>query len=201
MRASAVICAVALAGYAAGLHAQSKRGAGPAKPVPSALAAAIDAEISNLEGQVVPLAEAMPEERYSFSPESLNIPGSVMKGVRTYALQVRHLAADNFAIWAPLTGKPEPAGIKAPAGPADMTGRTEILKFLKDSFVYAHRAAANLTIANELDMVTFRGQSVTRLSLVALALTHAMDHYGQMVEYVRMVGVVPPGSQMKMSAP
>ena len=169
----------------------------PAPPTPPAspFTAAVDKEVTGLEGQFVGLAKAMPESKFDFSPEGLPLPDGDFHGVRTFAAQVRHVAADNFAIWAPLTGQPEPPGIDAPNGPAGMTSRAEILKFLRDSFAYAHRAAALLTSQNALETVEFRGRPVTRLSLVALGLRHAMDHYGQMVVYLRMCGVTPPGSR------
>lgn len=161
----------------------------------SPLAAAIDHEITNAENSFVAAAEAMPEEKFSATPESLNISGSEFKAVRTFSAQVRHVAADNFAIWAPLTGKPEPAGINAPGGPPEMKTRNEVIKFLKDSFAYSHEAVKNLTSKNELELVEFRGSKVTRISLVILALTHINDHYGQIVEYLRMNGIVPPASR------
>jgi len=155
----------------------------------------MEQEIVKVENQFLAAAEAMPEDKFNFTPESLNLPGSQLKGVRTFAMQVRHVAADNFAIWAPLTGKPEPAGINAPAGPSEMKSRAEILKFLKDSMAYSHQAAAGLTSQNALELVEFRGNKVTRLSLAVLALTHMNDHYGQIVEYLRLSGIVPPASR------
>lgn len=110
-------------------------------------------------------------------------------------MQVKHVAADNFSIWAPLTGKPEPAGINAPAGPDAMKSRTEILKFLRDSMAYSREAVTGLTAENSLQMVEFRGKKMTRLSLAVLALTHMNDHYGQIVEYLRLSGTVPPASR------
>lgn len=197
MKSSSRLCIAAFLGSTIAVFAPAE----PATP-PSPFARAIDAEIANQEQQFVDAAEAMPAERFDFSPESLNLPGSELKGVRTFAMQVKHVAADNFAIWAPLTGKPEPAGLNAPNGPAEMKSRTEILKFLKDSFAYGHRAASGLTSENALESVEFRGQRMTRISLVVLALTHVSDHYGQMVEYLRLSGVVPPASRpMKMPAP
>ncbi|HET7871790.1 MAG TPA: DinB family protein [Terriglobales bacterium] len=174
-------------------------GGSPAKPEkgPNAFSAAIDAEITQLEKQFVAAAEAMPEDKFNASPETLNLAGSEFKGVRTYADQVKHVAADNFAIWAPLTGKPEPLGINAPNGPQGMKSRAEILKFLEDSFAYSHQAVAGLTAENALELVEFRGNKVSRMSLVILAFTHATDHYGQMVEYLRMNGIVPPASNKK----
>ena len=168
---------------------------------PGTFSAALDAEITNLEKQFVGTAEAMPEDKFNASPETLNLAGSEFKGVRTFAEQVKHVAADNFAIWAPLTGKPEPPGINAPNGPREMKSRAEILKFLKDSFAYSHQAVIGLTAENALELVEFRGNKVTRISLVVLALTHATDHYGQMVEYLRLNGIVPPGSRRQMPMP
>jgi ketosteroid isomerase-like protein len=168
---------------------------------PSPFAQAVDAEITTLEKQFVPLAEAMPADRFDFTPESLRIPDSELAGVRTFAAQVRHVAADNFAIWAPISGKPEPAGIDAPNGPAAMTSRAEILDFLQRSFAFSHEAARRLTSENALTLVEFRGRKVTQISLVALGLCHAMDHYGQMVEYLRLSGNVPPGSSPRAKGP
>jgi len=166
-----------------------------AQAPPAGFAGAIDAEISSQEKLFVDMAEAMPPEKFDFGPEKLNLAGSEFKGTRTFGQQVRHVAADNFAIWAPVLGEPEPPGLNAPNGPAEMTSRAEILKFLRDSYTFAHRAAAKLTSENALGLVEFRGRKVTRVSLVVLALTHVSDHYGQMAEYLRMCGVVPPASR------
>ncbi len=161
----------------------------------SQFSAAMTQEIGKIDSQFLAAAEAMPEDKFNFTPESLNIPGSQLKGVRTFAMQVKHVAADNFSIWAPLTGKPEPAGINAPAGPGQMKSRAEILKFLQDSMAYSHKAVTGLTAENALQMVEFRGKKMTRLSLAVLALTHMNDHYGQIVEYLRLSGIVPPASR------
>jgi hypothetical protein len=189
-----IFCAISVFLLAFGItaHAADQQKSAIAK---TSMATAIDTEISNMEKQFVNLVEAMPDDKFDYSPESANLPGSAFKGVRSFAFQVRHVAADNFAIWAPLTGKPEPAGINAPNGPADMKSRTEILKFLKDSFAFSHNAVTGLTTENSLELVEFRGSKVTRISLVVLALTHINDHYGQLVEYLRINGIVPPGSR------
>jgi len=161
----------------------------------SPLAKQIDEQIVGLEKQFIAVVEAMPAEKFDVTPEKM--PGIVgaFKGVRTFGEQVKHVAADNFAIWAPVEGKPEPAGINAPNGPSEMKTREDILKFLKDSFAYSHKAVAALTSENQLELVEFRKQRVSRMFLVLLAFTHVNDHYGQMVEYLRMNGIVPPGSR------
>ena len=112
------------------------------------LAAAIDGEISAVEKQVLDAAEAMPEDKFNFSPESLSLPSGNYKGVRTFAVQVKHIAASNYFIWSGLTGDKLPANLKDGNGPEDVKTKAEILMFLKDSFALGHRAAATLTIEN-----------------------------------------------------
>jgi uncharacterized damage-inducible protein DinB len=164
------------------------------QPSPT-IASAVDHEISAIEKQVVDVAEAMPEDKYNFSPESLNIAGSDFKGVRTFAVQVKHVAASNYFIWSPLTGDKVPETIKDGNGPADLKTKAEIIKFLKESFALGHKAAATLTAQNMLDAPEHSKSS--RLRLATFGVAHAFDHYGQMVEYLRMNGIVPPASRGK----
>jgi uncharacterized damage-inducible protein DinB len=159
------------------------------------VAAVVDREISNVEKQIVDVAEAMPEEKFNFTPESLNIPGDDYKGVRTFAVQVKHVAASNYFIWSPLTGDKLPEGIKDGNGPQNLKTKAEIISFLKDSFALGHKAAATLTPEN---MLQNPGSSKsTRLRLTVFGAEHAYNHYGQMVEYLRMNGIVPPASRGK----
>lgn len=188
-----MLCATAL--LVVPLSALAQSPGQSSNPAQAQFSAAMAQEIGKIDSQFLAAAEAMPEDKFNFTPESLNVPGSKLKGVRTFAMQVKHVAADNFSIWAPLTGKPEPAGINAPAGPDAMKSRTEILKFLRDSMAYSREAVTGLTAENSLQMVEFRGKKMTRLSLAVLALTHMNDHYGQIVEYLRLSGTVPPASR------
>ena len=159
------------------------------------LASNVDREVSGIEKQVVEAAEAMPEEKFNFSPESLHIPGDDYKGVRSFAVQVRHIAASNYFIWSPLTGDKLPEGLKDGNGPENLKTKAEILKFLKDSFALGHKAAATLTIENMLQPPGSSKSS--RLHLAEFGVAHAFNHYGQMVEYLRMNGIVPPASRGK----
>jgi DinB superfamily len=159
------------------------------------IASAVDREISGIEKQLVEVAEAMPEDKFNFSPENLNIPGSNYKGVRSFAVQVKHVATSNYFIWSPLAGDKLPEGLKDGNGPEALKTKTEIIKFLKDSFALGHKAAATLTAENILQTVG-NGKS-TRLRLATFGVAHAYDHYGQMVEYLRMNGIVPPASRAK----
>jgi len=162
---------------------------------PLTIASAVDSEISNIERQIIDVAEAMPEDKYNFSPESLNIPSSDFKGVRTFAVQVKHVAASNYFIWSHLTGDKLPEGLKDGNGPENLKTKVDIIKFLQDSFALGHKAAARLTTENMLQ--TAEGSKSSRLHLATFGVAHAFDHYGQMVEYLRMNGIVPPASRGK----
>jgi hypothetical protein len=155
----------------------------------------VDREISTIEKQIVDAAEAMPEDKFNFSPESLNIPGSDYKGVRTFAVQVKHVASSNYFIWSPLTGDKVPESIKDGNGPENLKTKADVLKFLQDSFALGHKAASTLTPQNILQAAEHSKSS--RLHLAEFGVAHAYDHYGQMIEYLRMNGIVPPASRGK----
>jgi uncharacterized damage-inducible protein DinB len=162
---------------------------------PATIASAVDREISGVEKQILDAAMAMPEDKFNFSPESLNIPGADYKGVRTFAVQVKHIAASNYFLWSGLTADKLPANLKDGNGPEDVKTKAEILKFLQDSFALGHKAAATLTTENILQIPEH--SKSTRLRLATFAVAHAFNHYGQMVEYLRMNGIVPPASRGK----
>jgi len=165
-------------------------------PKPSStIAFVMDRDISAVEKQIVDASEAMPEDKFNFTPEALNIPGSNYKGVRSFAVQVKHIAASNWFIWSPLTGDKLPEGLKDGNGPANLQTKADIIKFLKDSFALGHKAAATLTADNMLQLPAT--SKSTRLHLAEFGVSHACDHYGQMVEYLRMNGIVPPASRPK----
>ena len=159
------------------------------------VSAMVEREISNVEKQVVDAAEAMPEEKFNFTPESLNLPGDDYKGVTNVCGQVKHIAASNYFIWSPITGDKLPEGLTDGNGPQNIKTKAEIIAFLKDSFALGHKAAATLTTENMLQ--TPGSSKSTRLRLAVFGVEHAFDHYGQMVEYLRMSGIVPPASRPK----
>jgi hypothetical protein len=162
---------------------------------PPSIASTVDREISGVEKQVVDAAEAMPADKFNFSPESLNIPGADYKGVRSFAVQVKHVATSNYFLWSHLTGDKLPEGLKDGNGPENLKSKADILNFLKGSFALGHKAAATLTTENMLQ--TPEDSKSPRLYLATFAVAHAYDHYGQMVEYLRMNGIVPPASRGK----
>ena len=191
--------AALIVAFAAWQHATSiaafGSGAQQSPPPASTIASVLDRQISAIEKQTLEVAEAMPEDKFNFSPESLNIPASDYKGVRTFAVQLKHVASSNYFIWSPLTGEKLPEGLKDGNGPEALKTKAEIIKFLKDSFALGHKAAATLTPENMLQ--TPEHSKSSRLQLATFGVAHAYDHYGQMIEYLRMNGIVPPASRPK----
>jgi len=165
------------------------------QPAPT-IASVVDREVSSYEKLVIDVAEAMPENKYNFTPASLNIPGAAFKDVRTFAQLIKHTATANYVFWGAATGEKPPASITGPNGPDEMKSKTEIVQFLRDSFAVGHRAAKLLTAENVLEPVPvpFRNSTVPRLYAATNAVIHCGDEYGQMVEYLRMNGIVPPAS-------
>lgn len=160
------------------------------------IASAIDREINIVEKEVVDAAEAMPEEKFDFSPAKLNLPASDYKGVRTFAEQLKHIAASNYLIWSPITGEKPPDNVNDGKGPDTMKAKADIIKYVKDSFAFGHKSVATLNNSNLVEPITSSsGRQTTRLFLATFAPAHCFDHYGQMVEYLRMNGIVPPASR------
>src|SRR6266851_4638268 len=164
-----------------------------AKPAePQTVSQVLDRSVTNVENEFVPAADAMPEDKYSFAPTA-----GEFKGVRTFAQQVKHVAAVNYIFGAGILQEKPPVDIGGESGPDALKTKAEIMKFLNDSFAYLHKALASITDKNELDQVPSPfgdGSKVTRLSMGAFANAHPFDHYGQMVEYLRMNSIIPPAS-------
>jgi hypothetical protein len=148
--------------------------------------------VTNLEHDFVPAAEAMPEDKFGFAPT-----GGEFKGVRTFAQQIKHVASVNYELGAAILEEKPPVDIGDEAGPASITTKADILKYLNDSFAYAHKAIKTINEKNLVETVRspWGEGRVTRLSLATSVAWHGFDHYGQMVEYLRMNGIIPPASR------
>ena len=204
MKQLKTFCMLAMMCFAMGAFAQDAGSAKPAapaaKPAPPApsVSGAIDSQIKIIEKEFVSAAEAMPEDKYNFTPAGLNIPGSDYKGVRTFAEEVKHVATANYMFWGAITGDPMPAGTTGPNGPDNIKTKAEIVKYLKDSYAVGHKAANMLTAENAVTTVSLPMMSpnpIPKLFLATFGAAHGFDHYGQVVEYLRMNGIVPPASR------
>lgn len=159
---------------------------------PTTVAQIADNDIKMIESELVSAAEAMPEEKYAFVPTA-----GEFTGVRTFAAQVKHVAAVNYLVAAALLGEKPPVDTGGESGPAAMTSKAEIVSFAKQSFEYAHKAVAAVSAANATEAVQspFGDFKTTRLGLANVFAWHGFDHYGQMVVYLRSNGIVPPASR------
>jgi len=152
----------------------------------------LDRTVLNLEDEFIPAADAMPEDKFVFAPTN-----GEFKGVRTFAQQIKHVAAVNYESAAAILEQKPPVDINEESGPASITTKTDILKYLKESFVYVHKAIATINEKNVVETVRspFGEGSVSRMGLATSIAWHGYDHYGQMVVYLRMNGIVPPASR------
>ena len=203
MKQTSLLLIAALSLATASAFAQATKsspaaGAAATPSTPPTIASSIDREISIIEKEVLEAAEAMPEDKFDFSPDKLNIPGSDYKGVRTFGEQLKHIAASNYLIWSAITGENPPDNVNDGKGPDNMKAKADIIKYVKDSFAFGHKAVATLNSPNLVEPITSKsGRQTTRLFQATFAPAHCFDHYGQMIEYLRMNGIVPPASRGK----
>jgi DinB superfamily len=152
---------------------------------------ALDFWITVTESEVVPAADAMPEEKYSFAPA-----GHGFTGVRTFAQQVKHLAANNYRMAAYIVGNTPTPEEESETGPDSVRSKAQIMAYLQGSFTTLHRAMATINDKNLVEpLANHPKPQSTRLQLAEDVVAHSYDHYGQMVEYLRMNGIIPPASR------
>ena len=150
-----------------------------------------------VENDVVSLAEAMPADRYDFRPSQ-----GEFTGVRTFGEQVKHLATMIYITAAIVLEEQSPYGPGTnDNGPDEVRGKAQIVDYLKASIAYARRAMASLTEQNALDALKTYFGSQPRTEVAAGVIYHSYDHYGQMVVYARMNGVIPPSSRSPAAPP
>jgi uncharacterized damage-inducible protein DinB len=161
-----------------------------AAPPPATIASMTDREVGILERDIVPAAEAMPEDKYNFVPTT-----GEFKGVRTFAEQVKHVANTNYEFWSAALGEKPAVDTANDNGPDSIKTKAEIVKYLKDSFALGHRAAKALTAENSVEAMALGQGKAPRLFWVSFGVAHGFDHYGQMVVYLRMNSIIPPASR------
>lgn len=169
--------------------------AAPAPPPQPTVTSVLDRSFSGIEKEFVDAADAMPEDKYNFAPTN-----GEFKGVRTFAEQVKHVAVTNYVVFAAILGEKPPVdlGGESENGPAGLKSKADIMKFLRDSFAYGHKAIGKTNEKNLVDPIAnpFGGKTpVTRLGMTTLIISHCSNHYGQMVEYLRMNSIIPPASR------
>jgi len=151
------------------------------------------------EYEVRSAAEAMPEDEYSYRPAAGMFkdqkPEFGPAELRTFAEQVKHVACSNFAFAAEFDGKKPPEHCDM-GGPSPANTKSELLTYIRDSFAAVEKSLAAINEKSMFDPIEgpYAGPT-TRLNLAAVVVWHAADHYGQMVIYLRLNGIVPPASR------
>jgi uncharacterized damage-inducible protein DinB len=192
MKKCLAVAVFAIATLIAGTGASAQQGAPAAqKPAPT-ITSMLQTQLTIVETQMVGAANAMPEDKYSFAPTNGNFIG-----VRTFAQEAKHVATINNLFFGSLLGEPTPPGIsESTNGPDDIQTKAQIIQYLKDSFAHGHKAIAAINADNAFTVLDHPVLPFlnTRAGVASFAAVHAMDHYGQMVEYLRDNGAVPPAS-------
>lgn len=163
-------------------------------------AKALDDMLSLYEGEAMGVVKAMPADKYDFAPSAAifkageGASGTTPKfdTVRTFAQQVTHVAEANYYFYSTLSGLKPDVDTKTLGS---LTRKDDVVAALAGSLAFAHKAIATITAANAFETIKGADGMHTRATLAAFGVAHAYDHYGQMVEYLRMNGVVPPGSK------
>jgi hypothetical protein len=155
---------------------------------------AFESLLNLVEKEIISTVDALPADKFGFAPTD-----GEFKGVRTFGQMVKHFSATNHILAAAALGEEPPAEAGDELGPENVRTKAEILAYLKGSFVHLDKAVeaigqTNIPV-NASPISPLKRGEVTRLALITETLLHAYDHYGQLVEYLRMNGVVPPASR------
>jgi uncharacterized damage-inducible protein DinB len=142
--------------------------------------------LSGQEEEIVAVAEAMPADKYNFAPSN-----GEFKTVRTFGQQITHIAGAQYYFFDGFGTKPT----IDPKSLGKLTSKDEIVKALKDSFAFARQATDTMTPENAFQEIEERDGTNTRASITAFSIGHTENHYGQMIEYLRMNGIIPPASR------
>jgi uncharacterized damage-inducible protein DinB len=137
---------------------------------------------SFVSGAVVGAAQKMPEENYSFKPTP---------EVRTFGQLVGHVADASYMFCSQAIGESNPAK----AIEKTKTSKADLVAALKDGVAYCNKAFDSMTDAKGSQMVKLFNFDLARLTLFSLNTAHTDEHYGNMVTYLRLKGIVPPTSE------
>jgi uncharacterized damage-inducible protein DinB len=186
-----IMCSIALSAVGkSGIPQNSADKKAETDDIPKSIAESVGGTLQFAEGNFLGVAEAMPEDKYSYIPK-----GGQFDGVRSFGEQVKHVACAQFAFFNEFEGKKPPEDCEK-GGHDSAKTKAELIKYLKDSFDYSNRVLATLTAKNALDRIEGRYAGPnTKLAISVIAVWHITDHYGQVVEYLRLNGIVPPTTQ------
>lgn len=199
---AAIVAAISLMGmlFAMPALAQQHRPVTRRPMGPATLRSTLDMQLTIVEREFEGAADAMPADKYDFAPTNGNF-----KGVRTFAQEVKHVATANDRFFGAILGHPPttPADrFEQENGPDSIKTKAQIMQYLRESFAEGHKAIASITPENAFEPLKTAPVPFlrTRAQIAIFACVHANDHYGQMVEYLRDNGIVPPASRNRPPA-
>lgn len=146
------------------------------------LTASSKAIYSISKNDVLKSAEEMPESDYSFKP---------VDSVRTFGQLVGHVADGQYEFCSVAAAD----GKQSPDVEKNKTTKADLIQSLKDAFAYCDRTYSSMTDARAAEMVKFGPYNVTKLAIMDFNTAHNMEHYGNIVTYLRIKGLVPPSSK------
>ena len=147
----------------------------PALAKADGISQVFNSQITILEHEHLPLAEAMPADKYEFAPTN-----GAFKGVRTFAQQVRHMATLIYMASGAVLGEKPPVDIgKDDSGQASVKTKAQLVEYLRGAIAFAHKAALSVNAKNELDDVTFGDGKMKRVAAISMITWHSFDHYGR----------------------
>jgi uncharacterized damage-inducible protein DinB len=135
-----------------------------------------------LSGVVIAAAGKMPEENYSFKPTP---------DVRSFAELVGHLADSQYFFCSSVTGETKPPG----GAEKSKTSKAELVSALKEAVAYCSKTYAGMTDAKGSEMTKMMNMDFAKLTVLSANTAHDYEHYGNMVTYMRLKGIVPPTSE------
>ena len=191
------LAAICVLGFCSLVAAAQMAGGGnaPAPGTTATPAKAFDSQLSLIEDEMMGAVKAMPADKYEFAPSaSIFVPGQKIEfdKVRTFAQQATHVAEANYFFYNIVSGLKPDVDVK---GIEKLTKKEDVVAALAGSFAFAHKAIATLTAANAFEVIKSPEPGFqTRATLASFGISHCWDHYGQMVVYLRMNGIVPPAS-------
>ena len=153
---------------------------GPANP----LVASSKLFYTNAKQDILGSADKLPEAKYAFRP---------VDSVRTYGQVLAHVADGQYEFCGAAAGNHDEKGIEKSA-----KTKADIVAALKAAFAYCDAIWAGMTDAKAAELIpAFGGAKITRLSMLDFNVSHTMEHYGNLVTYMRIEGVVPPSSESR----
>lgn len=136
---------------------------------------------NGIKNNIIKSAEKMPEANYSFQPTD---------SVRTFGQIIGHVADAQYEFCAPVKGE-----TKNPTAEKTLKSKAELVGALKEAFAYCDGVYNSMTDAGGVEKVKFFGREMTKFGILNFNVAHSNEHYGNIVTYLRIKGLVPPSSE------